>query len=75
MRSIQRNIFDEKDEEDFNSPLMPLKGQKSYLVKYNKSWLGKRERSPQKNVLGRKRVKFSNLEICLEAHPHLQEFA
>jgi hypothetical protein len=37
--------------------------------------LGKRERSPQKNNPGRKRVKFSNLEHCLETHPHLQRFA
>lgn len=72
IRSIQKNIYDEKREEEYNSPLMPLKGQSSYLVKYNKSWLGKREHSPQKNVSGRKRVKFSNLELCLEAHPHLK---
>ena len=52
-----------------------MKGQECYLVKYNKSWLGKRERSPSKNNAGRKRVKVSNLEVCLEAHPHLQKFA
>ena len=75
MRSIQRNVFDEKDKEDFASPLVTLKGQECYLVKYNKSWLGKRERNPSKNNPGRKRVKFSNLEHCLETHPHLQRFA
>ena len=75
MRSIQRNVFDEKDQEDFSQPLVTLKGQQCYLVKYNKSWLGKRDRSPSKNKAGRKRVKVSNLEVCLEAHPHLQQFA
>jgi len=75
MRSIQRNVFDEKDKEDYSQPLVTLKGQECYLVKYNKSWLGKRERSPSKNRAGRKRVKVSNLEVCLEAHPHLQKFA
>lgn len=75
MRSIQRNVFDEKDQEDYSSPLVTLKGQECYLVKYNKSWLGKRERSPVKNNAGRKRAKVSNLEVCLEAHPYLQTFA
>jgi hypothetical protein len=26
MRSIQRNVFDEKDQEDYSSPLVTLKG-------------------------------------------------
>lgn len=75
MRSIQRNVFDEKDQEDYSSPLVTLKGQECYLVKYNKSWLGKRERNPSNNNAGRKRVKFSNLEHCLDTHPQLLRFA
>lgn len=75
MRSIQRNVFDVDNEEDLNSAFQSHKGQSSYLVKYKEVWLGKRERSPQKNVVGRKRVKFSNYELCLEAHPHLKQYA
>lgn len=71
MRSIQKNIFDEALDEDFNSPLVTLKGQKHYLEKYNKAWLGKRARVHEQSALGRKRVKFSNFEICMESHPHL----
>lgn len=74
-RPIVRNVFNESSEE--LPKIQNLnKGQSDYIEKYNKSWnLGKRKREPSTLSRGRKRVKFSNIEILLSEHPHLQKYA
>jgi len=67
-----KNVFDEK-QDDFTKSIDPNKGQSFYVEKYNKIWLGKRKREKSDSESrGRKRVKFSNFELCLESHPHLE---
>ena len=66
------------------------RGQNYYIERYNKVWnnqLSGQKRSRVDEIMlsalenhkinkrGRKRVKFSNQEICIEAHPHLREYA
>lgn len=75
-RCIARNVFDEP-QEDLPKFSNPNKGQRDYIEKYNKIWtLGsKRTRAPSDSTRGRKRTKFSNMEVLLEEHPHLLKYA
>lgn len=71
-----KNVFDEKLDESASKIFDLNKGQSFYVEKYNKVWLGKRPRPQNQEVSkGRKRVKFSNFELCLDANPHLQPHA
>lgn len=72
INSIMKNVFDDKLEEEYKMP-DPIMGQRHYVEKYNKVW-GKqcgqkrlhRDGSSELAGRGRKRVKFSNQEICYE---------
>jgi hypothetical protein len=76
VRSIMKNVFDEKLDESNSRIFEVNRGQSFYVEKYNKVWLGKRPRPQNEEVSkGRKRVKFSNFELCLDANPHLQPHA
>lgn len=78
IRSIQHNVFGEQPESIGTdmSKVHNSRGHNFYVEKYENAWLGKRQRDPSESVgPGRKRVKFSNFELCMAQYPHLQKYA